>query len=143
VRQQRGLALVGLVFAAYFGFQFGGGHELLLGVFAFIALLIAFPAILRAQSRRSMRRLYGASTNPCLRGLHRLEARVDGLAHSCAAGAGVTAWSAVASISETKRHAILVYSGGAGVAIPRDRLHSGSLPAFVATVRRHLSAPGA
>ena len=137
-RHRRQLLIGGVALAVVVTAYIGVGVELVVLALASALLFALFPLVMRAAMRRSMRRMFLTSSNPCLRGLHRLEARADGLANSCDSGSGVTNWAAVTSIEETDEHAMLVYSGNVGVAIPRARVRQGDLAAFVSAVRENL-----
>lgn len=102
--------------------------------------ILDMPRQIRGRVRKQMAALFDEGRNPCVRGLHRLEATPEGLASKCDASQSLTNWNAIEGVAETSSHTFLLFGGGRGLVIPRGGLVSGDLAAFSTEVRQRSSA---
>jgi hypothetical protein len=93
--------------------------------------------------RKRTRELLNESPKEHWEGVQRVSATAEGIQISSNTGSGTMAWSLLERVDETDAHVFLCMGGVNGVVVPRLRLESGDLAAFVETCRARIAARGA
>ena len=89
--------------------------------------------------RLSVRRKAMAHKRPCLRGRHTMEAVNEGIRASCDVSESLYRWAGIREVAKTQTHVFVLIGDSMGYTIPRERVVSGDLDAFVDAVRSKLS----
>lgn len=86
---------------------------------------------------RSVRRQALVRDRPCLRGRHSLEASPDGLRAKCDVSESLHKWTGVRGVESGREHVFFLIGEGVGYTVPRSRIVSGDLDAFVRLAGEH------
>jgi hypothetical protein len=107
-----------------------------------LALAVAWsfywPRHLVAHARAHMT----SADRPCLRGRHSMEASQDGLRAKCDVTDAMIGWVGVHDVLQTSDHIFVMLSAVQGYVIPKKRVMSGELDAFVREVERLRTGAG-
>lgn len=113
--------------------QFGTWPAVLGGGLALaVAWGFYWPRHLVAHARAHMT----STDRPCLRGRHSMQASQDGLRAKCDVTDAMIGWVGVHDLLQTSEHIFVMLSAMQGYVIPKKRVISGDLNAFVREVER-------
>jgi len=110
-----------------------------LGMGLSILSALIYPPIMIRTARQNARRIYADGKNKCIIGSHRLTLDEGGLREESEGGSQYTKYSSLESISETDAFVYVYLDAVQAHMIPRTRLSSGDLTAFLSVLRERMS----
>jgi hypothetical protein len=111
---------------------------LALGVVLSIFSALVYQPIMIRTARQNARRIYAEGKNRTLLGWHRLTLEEDGLREESEGGSQYTKYSSLERLAETDALVYVFTDAVQAHVIPRDRLSSGDLAAFLNALRERM-----
>jgi hypothetical protein len=106
-------------------------------VLSIFSALVYQPIMIRT-ARQNARRIYAECRNRTLIGWHRLTLEEEGIREESEGGSHYTKYSSLERLAETDAFVYVFTDAVQAHVIPRDRLSSGDLTAFLSALRERL-----